>query len=572
MKRLGKLLLCAALAAMLCAPSAMAAGDSEAELRALLDSACGGGETAEFYWDDYDGDGECEAFAFVGESDEFGYQGDLWFVSADGARMLMSGTAYDYFELRGAPPAMAFLAEEGNGGHRSQSHIWAVSGSQPVAIEYDSEETGATVAEFYEDVVAQDASADGSGQTRKPYYFFRKDGEKREYGGIYIGEAELYEFRYAREAVQELLDEGYRITDIVYRSNHIIHVNFSDGTHNRYLTLRYNDSEISYSGEGDGIYELASDPAIAVYPAEFVHPSGTDSATSGEDKLPEQGAGDVYTCRFDLDGDGAQELLALRRRKGTAGQGYDTLEVTLDVSSADGAPIASGCIFSHYGVEASQTQGKAIELKLYALGEMRIYTEGTSNLGDAASTAYRLVEPEDGALVTRVELRDPGYSEGYVLERGLFGDLAFECWDNAAGVSVLVDPLEEAFAPYALRFAPQDRRARAQLDERQLICSVNALELPEAGQASRTGETQEEEQGGGKTVTEKEISGTAHATGDVNLRDKANLDGNSIAVVPAGAELEYLGETRKDTRGVAWYRVRYGDVVGWGSSKYVVRD
>ena len=57
MKRLGKMLLCAALAALLCAPSAMAEGDAEAELRAKLDSACGGGETEEFYCGDYDGDG-----------------------------------------------------------------------------------------------------------------------------------------------------------------------------------------------------------------------------------------------------------------------------------------------------------------------------------------------------------------------------------------------------------------------------------------------------------------------------------------------------------------------------------
>ena len=57
-------------------------------------------------------------------------------------------------------------------------------------------------------------------------------------------------------------------------------------------------------------------------------------------------------------------------------------------------------------------------------------------------------------------------------------------------------------------------------------------------------------------------------TGQVNVRKGPSLDSASIGVLAAGTIVSYLGTTKKDERGVAWYKINYNGVVGWVSSRY----
>ena len=61
---------------------------------------------------------------------------------------------------------------------------------------------------------------------------------------------------------------------------------------------------------------------------------------------------------------------------------------------------------------------------------------------------------------------------------------------------------------------------------------------------------------------------TVRATGKVNLRKAPNLDAKSLGTIHEGETAKYLGETKKDERGVAWYKVSFGGKTGWVSSKY----
>ena len=58
------------------------------------------------------------------------------------------------------------------------------------------------------------------------------------------------------------------------------------------------------------------------------------------------------------------------------------------------------------------------------------------------------------------------------------------------------------------------------------------------------------------------------ATGNVNLRKGPGLGYASIATLKKGKTAAYLGEKKKDNRGVAWYKVSFGGKTGWISSKY----
>lgn len=58
------------------------------------------------------------------------------------------------------------------------------------------------------------------------------------------------------------------------------------------------------------------------------------------------------------------------------------------------------------------------------------------------------------------------------------------------------------------------------------------------------------------------------ATGDSYIRAKANKDSKQLGVLPEGKSANYLGQKKRDSRGVYWYKVTYKGITGWVSSKY----
>lgn len=68
---------------------------------------------------------------------------------------------------------------------------------------------------------------------------------------------------------------------------------------------------------------------------------------------------------------------------------------------------------------------------------------------------------------------------------------------------------------------------------------------------------------GGKSANEK-----IKATGSVNVRTGPGLQYPSIGTIEKGDKLVFLGATKKDDRGVRWYKVKYNGKNGWVSSKY----
>ena len=56
--------------------------------------------------------------------------------------------------------------------------------------------------------------------------------------------------------------------------------------------------------------------------------------------------------------------------------------------------------------------------------------------------------------------------------------------------------------------------------------------------------------------------------GNVNVRTGPGLDYASLGYLTEGDMVTYKGESRKDYRGVTWYKVNFGGRTGWVSSKY----
>lgn len=270
-----------ALTLILAAPAALAGsamnsgGDSEAELRARLEQSLTAGEIAGFYCDDYDADGAREAFAYVRLQDygDGSSRGDIWFVNGWSAQPLREGSDYwdDEFRAVGTAPSRLFSAGE----YRTTSSVtclWAVCSSVPTAVEGDVNGIwdGDGDTPLFATVDAYDAFTDGTGHTWKTYFFYLEGRQLREYGAIPISREQFLTLAGASEILDRHVPVGARLTSILYRANHVIHLNFTeDGESgaNSFVTVKYHGGAATLWEEGEGRYETASNPGIASYPA-----------------------------------------------------------------------------------------------------------------------------------------------------------------------------------------------------------------------------------------------------------------------------------------------------------------
>ena len=256
---------------------------TEAELRAML-AAEVTQEILAFEYDDYDGDGVFEAFAFVGEEQEpdvdESYMGEVWFVNANGAKKL---EAYEH-GYGGLINVCTFgknkfavlnqYATTGGcvsvwGVHKGKPRMESISGVGGGLDQIDDNNFTLWHSTYDFDVT------DGisTGHTWKPYWFFW-DGESfREHGGVPLAEEELRRL----EGAAEVLEGIYGIVgDIFYRgTSGIVNINYTilqseGGISNFYITLRLDGSKVTVLEEGEGNYQAALAPEIAVYPKEPV--------------------------------------------------------------------------------------------------------------------------------------------------------------------------------------------------------------------------------------------------------------------------------------------------------------
>ena len=57
-------------------------------------------------------------------------------------------------------------------------------------------------------------------------------------------------------------------------------------------------------------------------------------------------------------------------------------------------------------------------------------------------------------------------------------------------------------------------------------------------------------------------------TGNVHVRKGPGLEYAEMGTLEKGTLISYLGASKKDERGVKWYKVNFNGKVGWVSSKY----
>ena len=77
-------------------------------------------------------------------------------------------------------------------------------------------------------------------------------------------------------------------------------------------------------------------------------------------------------------------------------------------------------------------------------------------------------------------------------------------------------------------------------------------------------EQEMEEVSGGKGGSGKRVK----ATGDVHVRKYADKESADLGILYTGDTATYMGDKKKDYRGVVWYKIAFRNGKGWVSSKY----
>lgn len=98
-----------------------------------------------------------------------------------------------------------------------------------------------------------------TGHTWKPYYFYYNDGKIYEYRGKKISTAAFKKYQNGKTMLKKYKKKG-KITGIIYRSNHLIHVNFTEKTkyseYYSYVTFVVNGSTLEELDMGEGKYAV----------------------------------------------------------------------------------------------------------------------------------------------------------------------------------------------------------------------------------------------------------------------------------------------------------------------------
>ena len=269
--------------------------DPSEDFKTLLvqESGRGQDDIRFFDMDDFDKDGELEAFALVGDEPDYDFdekglvEGNVWFVNGGGAKKLTEGfgmgiRCQDRLLDFGSKKYIVFGDVYATG---EMSYAFEVKGkavseaafSRRGTVQEQEADSFRIVDSSYD--AELDPSIDGLlGHTWKSYYFYydKESDSVKEYGGLEISEEKAKELA-GHDFTSECLQAGDEPGKIYYRRNGLININYSrpgsDGCVS-YLHRTWNIENGCYiddyaeksDEEQSGTYLAELCPEIAVYP------------------------------------------------------------------------------------------------------------------------------------------------------------------------------------------------------------------------------------------------------------------------------------------------------------------
>lgn len=222
--------------------------------RVLSVSECSEDEILRFEYDDFNGDGNYEAFVFLGEYEEYEdesvYRGSFWFVSAKQCIRLDDGmTSY-----RSIDGSMSWNGDQkyvycitGEVITANISRVWTVRNEKVAEsrisgigeVRYDGKEYLEIVRDAYDGVYDQYADV-MNGHTYKPY-FYKYNGIINEFEECTSGEIDEEELKRlcGFDLSAKIKTEGYEILSILKLENEIIVINYAIHDESEFPCINY---------------------------------------------------------------------------------------------------------------------------------------------------------------------------------------------------------------------------------------------------------------------------------------------------------------------------------------------
>lgn len=254
-------------------------------------------------YDDYDGDGVYEAFAFVADGKETasrifeGYAGALVFVTEKSmeevkreARGQYVSGYYRFEDMK------VIILTDLDTFTSSTSYLWTVKDGSPRSMNLSGWGMGFHLDDMGNVCLrtsAYDGSVSylemenglrdliGSGHSYKPYYFFFENGDFAEYGAIQVTMDEFLACQGAEEVLGNAETDGFKAAGILYRGNGLIHLNLrrdhedERGYDSRYQTFRMCPGAMTLIDSDMGTYrESLTDYGQEEKTVPVVYPSG----------------------------------------------------------------------------------------------------------------------------------------------------------------------------------------------------------------------------------------------------------------------------------------------------------
>lgn len=256
------------------------------------------GQTIWFQFDDFDGDGTSEAFAFCGKAGSEYLEGMLWFVNENYAVELGENGKWINPEMITVEGTTFMFAENFDDGltyvfgiENSKVYETAVSGMFSNLEHQGGKDFTAefTSYDYYED----EEKAKEEEPSTKKYWFYLENGEFFEYGAddslrradlrAYEAGSEVIDVIYSQGLTDELLEMYYPDADeetldfiaeeagyfhsIMLRENGILNLNFYGAYEDCfYITFKVSETSSEVIDCGRGFYLPAAVKEIATYP------------------------------------------------------------------------------------------------------------------------------------------------------------------------------------------------------------------------------------------------------------------------------------------------------------------
>ena len=218
---------------LLCASLVMPTGASAAsqsEMRTTFENSFSG-EIQSVYYNDYDGNGEYEAF-IIAESAGDAAKRDLYFINSSlQISRLASGLEEDVtFSMISFSDATVFSVNEPTT-YTTQQTLYRVSGSSASAIftGYDITLLGGndftSVDDTY-DAVKKNSSGSRFAHSNKVYYFYYNNGKISQYSAKKIKQSRFLKYKNSKKYLKKYKKLYGSVSSIYLRSNGVVHVNF----------------------------------------------------------------------------------------------------------------------------------------------------------------------------------------------------------------------------------------------------------------------------------------------------------------------------------------------------------